>query len=149
MARYDRLEVVVAVVAFPMFLLTLLNTAKDEAFDRVVGDPRLAGVMGLVAVAAAPFAFAIPSLRASFMGRYWKVPSTAYVYPRWVLRFLCGGLAGQFFATLAWAVCCDPRLLWLLPAQLLLVGAFCFGTWRRLRKPASNEFTVSWFPRRR
>ena len=102
--------------------------------------------LAIAALAGMPLAFAVPSLQASFMGRSWKVPSTAYVIPRWALRLFIGIVAGQALATLTLGIWSDHRLLWLLPLHLFVGGAFCIGAWRRLRKPASAEFTMPWWP---
>ncbi|WP_428307776.1 hypothetical protein [Lacipirellula sp.] len=146
MQKYDRLEVVVAVVAFAVFLFTPLNPADDQLLLVLLDDPRLAWFVGLATIIGTPLSFALPSLRVSFMGRYWKVPSTAYVFHRWVLRLCCGMMAGQVAATFTLAITRDERMLWLLPFQLVVGGAFCLGTWRRLKTPASNEFTMPWWP---
>ena len=149
MVKYDRFDVVVAVVTFVLCLLLPFDLAYHKEFVSLVDDSPLRWLIGLWAVLGMPLAFAMPLLRANFMGRYWKVPSTAYIFPRRVLRFICGALAGQMLATLILAASRDQRLFWLSLLQLLIGGAFCLGTWQRLRKPAKSEFTVPWFPRLR
>lgn len=147
MEKNDRLEVIVAVVAFAAFLFTPLHPAGDDTVPRIISESPRPWLMSFVGIIGLPLCYAVPSLRASSMGKYWKVPSTAYIFPRWYLRVACGMLVGQTAALLTLALTRDQRLFWLLPFQLCAAGGFCFGTWRRLRKPASNEFTLPWWPR--
>ena len=138
---------VVATITFAVLILMPPSPAEDETLAMLVsGHSHFPWFMALATLAGMPLAFAVPSLQASFMGRAWKVPSATYLIPRGVLRLLIGMIAGQALATLALGLWRDHRLLWLLPLHFLVGGAFCLGAWRRLRKPASAEFTMPWWP---
>jgi hypothetical protein len=147
MVKVDQFIVFVAAITFAIAILMPTSPAEGEALALLVsGNSRLPWFLAFAALVGMPLAFAIPSLRASSMGRSWKVPSTTYVIPRGVLRLFIGIIAGQAIATLTLALWRDQRFLWLLPLHLLVGGAFCIGAWRRLRKPASTEFTMRWWP---
>jgi hypothetical protein len=147
MEQPNRSILVVAVITFAVLILMPPSPAEEEALAILVsGNSYFPWFLAFAALVGMPLAFAVPSLRASFMGRSWKVPSTAYVIPRAILRLLAGMIAGQAIATLTLALWRDQRLLWLLPLHFLVGGAFCLGAWRRLRKPASTEFTMRWWP---
>lgn len=149
MEKNARLEVVVAVVAFAAFLFTPLYPTGDDPIPKIIGESSRPWLVSLLAITGIPLSYAAPSLRAGHMGKYWKVPSTAYILPRWYLRMACGLITGNVAAMLVLALTRDQPLLWLLPIHFLCGAALCFGTWRRLRKPASNEFTMPWWPRMR
>jgi hypothetical protein len=147
MKRRDPTIGVVATITFAVLVLMPPSPAEEEALAMLVsGHSHFPWFLALASLAGMPLAFAVPSLRASFMGRAWKVPSTAYVIPRGVLRLFIAMIAGQALATLVLGLWRDHRLLWLLPLHFLVGGAFCLGAWRRLSKPASAEFTMPWWP---
>ena len=147
MQQPDRSIFIIATITFALLILMPPSPAGDEALGLLISDnSRLSWFLAFAALVGMPLAFAVPSLRASFMGRFWKVPSTAYVFPRGVLRLLVGMIAGQAIAILTLAFSRDHRLLWLLPLHILVGGAFCLGAWRRLKRPASTEFTMRWWP---
>ena len=147
MKQSDPTIYVVAAITFVVLLFVQSSPAENEALAMLFSEnSHFPWFLAFVTFAGMPLAFAVPSLQASFMGRAWKVPSTAYVIPRWALRLFIGIVAGQALAALALGIWSDHRLLWLLPLHFLVGGAFCLGAWRRLRKPASTEFTMPWWP---
>ena len=147
MKQSDRSIFTVATITFALLILMPPSPAEEEALAMFVrGHSHFPWFLAFATLVGMPLAFAIPSLQASFMGRAWKVPSTAYVIPRGVLRLIIGMIAGQALATLVLGLWRDHRLLWLLPLHFLVGGAFCLGAWRRLRKTASAEFTMPWWP---
>jgi hypothetical protein len=147
MKQPDRSTLVVAAITFVVLLFMQSSPTENEALATLFsGHSQFPWFLAFATLAGMPLAFAVPSLQASFMGRAWKVPSTAYVIPRWALRLFIGIVAGQALATLALGIWSGHRLLWLLPLHLLVGGAFCLGAWRRLSKPASTEFTMPWWP---
>ena len=150
MKQPDPTIYVVAAITFVVLLLMRPSPMEQEMLamlaSEVSRNSHFTWFLAIAALAGMPLAFAVPSLQASFMGRSWKVPSTAYVIPRWALRLFIGIVAGQALATLTLGIWSDHRLLWLLPLHLFVGGAFCIGAWRRLRKPASAEFTMPWWP---
>lgn len=147
MEQSNRSILVVAAITFAVLILMPPSPAEEEALTILVsGNSYFPWCLAFATLVGMPLAFAVPALRASIMGRSWKVPSTTYIMPRGILRLLVGMIAGQAIATLAVGLWRDQRLLWILPLHFLVGGAFCLGSWRRLRKSASTESTMRWWP---
>ncbi len=82
------------------------------------------------------------------MGPHWGVPRSAYLLPRWIVWLGIGTLLGNAVGSAFAAVVYNSQLFWLSASAAVLFGFFCAGAWRRLRQPASGEFTVSFWGRR-
>jgi hypothetical protein len=93
-------------------------------------------------VAGMPIAFMMPRLRVGFMGRAWRLPSTTYLMPRWVVWMFIGTFLGQLIALVVLALLEDYRLFWLATSISLGGGAFCVGAWQRMKKHRGTEFAM-------
>lgn len=148
MKLHARSIIAIAAVTFAVQVLMPISSAEEQALAMLAnGISHRPWFLAIAILIGMPIAFAIPSLRASFMGQFWKVPSTAYVIPRGVLRVFAGMVVGQAIAFLALGLWRDDRFLWLFAQQFLIGGAFCIGAWLRFRRPPTSEFVMRWWPR--
>lgn len=144
MARFNGPTAIGAVaLAVGVVLAGLLVSGLAGATPDFTGRVPMAFIL-IWTLGSMPIAFFMPRMRAGFFGRIWRVPATAYVVPRWMVRLLVGmtvGSAGGFFAL---AVLRDQRFYGLALSAALLAAAFIAGAWRRLGTPEKADFEMRW-----
>ena len=145
--KLDRFAVLVALVTAAMVLASSVWTPAGMQVTKFVEGTLDRVFLCIGTLGALPLAFAMPRLRASFYGRMWRVPSSTYVLPRWIVRFGIGGTFGQVVGFFVLAIAQDHSIFWLVGSTALVCGAFCAGAWPRLKKDPRAEFTMRWWPR--
>lgn len=142
-----KLDGFVILVAAASAILVMVEGGWPTASDRSeFMNSRALPFLLVWTVLAMPLSFALPRLRAGTFGRTWRVPTRAYLLPRWMVRFGLGALIGQSLALLGLALLRDHQLFWLFGSVALVSGAFCAGAWKRIRNHAGTEFTLRWWP---
>ena len=147
----------VGIMAKPrlLFILTVLATAallllfspfaptgsgaRGRVFDRTVFPFCLPGIL-----IGSLFAFWISRIRANSFGQHWRVPSSAYVVPAWIVWLMTASACGYVLASLVASVFVGTRILPLFGSSLVISTAFGLGAWHRLRS-RQKEFEIPWF----
>ena len=137
--------VVIVTLASAATVLVSSVPVRDEHLMALVSGALQLAFLSLWTLGAIPLAFAMPRLRASFFGRTWRVPSDAFLLPRWIIRFVIGAIIGQVAGLLVVAVVRDYRLFWFAGSLTLVGAAFCAGARGRLKNRPYAEFTMSWW----
>jgi hypothetical protein len=147
MFKIDALAILVVGVLTVGILLLPPAATKEMDLATFVSDGLARTLLSICTIVAMPLAFMMPRLRAGFIGRSWKVPSSTYLLPRWIVQFGIGAMLGQVIGVLVLAILKNHHLFWLAGSFSLIGGAFCAGAWRRLSKHPNTEFSTRWWPR--
>lgn len=98
-------------------------------------------LVGIWTVLAVPVFFLFPRIRAM---RGWRVPSTTYFVPLWLVRLWLAGLVGFTFGCSILAAFQDLRVFWLAGSFLAVSIALWLGAFNRFRH-AEAEYEIPWF----
>jgi hypothetical protein len=97
--KWDSLTITAAVVAAIGMLLTPVLDPYGIDDITTAFNAGLPLAFWAASIAGATFvAFILPRLRAGSLARTWRVPSSTYLFPRWVVCTSLGVIIGGFVA---------------------------------------------------
>jgi hypothetical protein len=145
MKKHLSIQGTIAAILAVITFVALEHEPDGTRLVDLVSDTTALVLLGIGTVVALPLAFAMPRLKAAFMGELWRAPSSTYLMPRWLIWLCLSSSLGQIIGVVAYALVHEPPLLWLGALLTCICGAFCLGAWPRLSRHAGSEFTMPWW----
>ena len=144
--KLDKLTVVVALIAAVLTITSPRFAPREIGVMAMVDGNTDMAFFAAWTLVSIPLAFAMPRLRARFFGSgWWRVPSSTYILPQWIVRLCIGLVLGQAAGYLFLGVAADSRCLWPAASFAIIGAAFLAGAWGRLKKHPRTEFAMRWW----